>query len=410
MSLLLAMAWRNVGRNRRRTAINLSAIAFATLTMITISAIQSGSYGQMIDGAVRMQSGHLQVQAEGYLKDNDIALSVPHLEQVYAVVDRQPGVVGATGRISTGILVAKAEESFAAVVIGTDAVRERNTSNWPALVREGSFLDPADATGALLGGKLARTLAAKPGDELVILGQAANGSMAAAKIRVRGIIETGSPEIDRSAIIMNLAPLQEIMAMTDRVSSVVVLLAGYQLVSGTQAALERQLRSVSPNLSVVSWKQLNPGVAQGIEMDNFSGKILVFILVLVVAFGILNTFLMGVIERYREFGVMLAIGVKPATCAGTVLTESQILTAGGFLAGLAVAAAINGYLGIHGIPLSSAKEIYEQYGLTGSIYPVLTIGTAFRVFLQVWFVTTLAALYPSARIMRFRPVDALRSV
>jgi ABC-type lipoprotein release transport system permease subunit len=409
MRLLLAIAWRNLGRNPRRTAINLSAVAFATLMMITMSAIQSGSYNQMIEGVVRMQSGHLQVQAAGYLDDNDIALSVPRLTDVYSIVDRQPGVVGAAGRISTGMLAAKEEDSFAAMVIGTDAVRERKTSNWTALMREGSFLDPADADGALVGGKLAQTLKAQVGDKLFIFGQGATGAIAAANLRVRGIIESGVPEIDRTAVMVNLALLQDALSMPDRATCVAIRLRGHELAPAAQADLEAKLRRLSPNLRVVNWRQLNPGIDQGIEMDNFSGKILVFVLVLVVAFGILNTFLMGVIERYREFGVMLAIGVKPGTCAGTVLVEGQMLAVVGFLAGLAVAAGLNLFLGVHGIPITDAKDIYAQYGLTGSIYPAVTSGIVWRSFLQVWGVTTLAAAYPSARILRFRPVDALRS-
>ncbi|NLH49592.1 MAG: ABC transporter permease [Myxococcales bacterium] len=408
MRLLLAMAWRNLGRNRRRTAINLCAIAFATMTMIFMTGMQAGSYDQMIDSSVRMQTGHLQVQAAGYLENEDINLTVDAPERVYAALDAQPGVVGAVARITTGMLVAKGDSSFVAVVIGTDAARERQVSTWPRLVRQGEFITDADRDGVLIGEKLATNLAAGLGDELVLLGQAIDGSIAAAKVRVRGVIRTGLPELDRMAVIMNLAPLQSMMAMEGRVSVVAVLLDSHRRVEPLKAALAPRIAALSPDLRVLDWKQVAPGLDQGIQLDSVSGKVMVFLLLLVVAFGILNTFLMSAFERFREFGVMMAIGVKPRACGLLLLLESQLLTAAGFLIGLLIGGALTLYFARAGIPIKGAEEYMAQYGLSSSMYPVLTAGIVGFVLLQVWLVTTAVAGYPAWKITRFRPLEALR--
>lgn len=427
MKLLLTIAWRNLGRNRWRTGISAAAVAFAVFCMVAMSALQQGAYGQMIDNSVKIQTGHLQVQAPGYLDDHDINLTVDHLDKVYEILDDTPGVVGAVGRIMTGMLVAHGEQSFGSMVLGTDAAREAKSSSLPNMVRYGKFLDEADPYGVILGDKLAMNLfpelfadigddadAKKAafeqllGEKMVILGQGVDGSTAAAKVTVRGVLHTGQPEMDRATLAMNLEPLQDRMMMMGRVSSVAVLLESYRLIPQVQAKLSAALADLKPEVIVVDWKEVSPGLAQGIAVDNASGKMLIFLLLLVVAFGILNTFLMSAFERFREFGVMMAIGVKPRTCAGTLLVESQMLMVVGFLVGLVLGGGLSLYLGAHGLHMTGMEDLYEQYGMQPTIYPLLTLGLVLKTFLQVWLVTTLVALYPARKITRFRPVEALR--
>lgn len=403
------MAWRNLGRNRRRTAINLCAIAFATLTMVFMSAMQRGSYDQMIDSAVKMQTGHLQIQAEGYLEDHDIQLMVRDLDKVYQAVDTTPGVVGAVGRIRAGFLVAKEEESFVSLVTGTDAKREREISNLPNWVKQGDFLDPADPKGAVVGIRLAKNLEAEIGDELVLVGQAVDGSVAAEKVHIRGLLDTGVPDLDRMAVFVNLEPLQQIMMMDNSASAVAILLEGHQQVAATQAALQQKAQEINDTLVALTWKQVEPGIDQSIQLDNASGKVMVYMLLLVVAFGILNTFLMSAFERFREFGVLMAIGVKPRTCASLLLIESQILVVVGFVIGLIVGGGMALYFAGAGIPLGEAAgELMKQYGLSDRIFPTMNLGIAWLVFLQVWLTTLVVALYPAFKITRFRPLEALR--
>lgn len=402
------MAWRNLGRNRRRTAINLSAIAFATITMVFMSSMQKGSYDEMIEAAVKMQTGHLQVQADGYVVDNDIQLTVENVSAAYDVLDSQPGVVGAVARVQTGFLIAKGEDSFVAIVMGTDAERETKVSNWPKWVRKGEFLSTADPNGVVVGEKLANNLDAALGAELVLVGQALDGSIAATKVTVRGIIRTGLPDLDRMAVMMNLAPLQQIMAMDNRASIISVLLEGHEIIPPVQAALQQRFDQLDPTMRVLNWKQVEPGLDQGIQMDNISGKIMVYMLLLVVAFGILNTILMSAFERFREFGTLMAIGVRPRTCAGLLLLESQLLAVVGFFIGLVIGGALTIYFSRVGIPIPGAEEYMAQFGMGDRMYPVVEAGIAWFVFLQVWLTTSVVALYPAWKITRFRPLEAIR--
>jgi len=426
VKLLLLMAWRNLGRNRRRTIISAAAVAFAVFSMVTMTSMQTGAYNEMIDNAVKIQCGHLQVQAPGYLDDHDVNLTVDRLEQVYAATDKIPGVVGAVGRIVTGMLVAAGDQSYGSLVIGTDAAREVKASVLARLVRQGQFLDADDPYGVVIGDKLAKNLFsdrfenandkatieqelnALIGQELILLGQAIDGSTAAAKATIRGILHSGQPELDRATVVMNLAPLQERMVMEGRVHHVAIQLQGHERIPAARAQLEAALAGMDPAAVVLDWKQVEPGLYQGISMDRASGKIIIFLLLLVVAFGILNTFLMSTFERVREFGVLMAIGCKPRTCAGTLLVESQMLMAVGFTIGLALGGALSLYLGVHGLTIAGAEELYASYGMSNKIYCDFTARVAVTTFLEVWLVTLLVALYPAWKITRFRPVEALR--
>jgi len=324
------------------------------------------------------------------------------------------------------MLVASGDQSYGSLVIGTDAAREKKASVLAKLVRHGDFLDENDPFGVVIGDKLAKNLfadrfenandkeaidqvlAALVGEELVLLGQAIDGSTAAAKATIRGILHSGQPELDRATVVMNLAPLQERMVMEGRVHHVAIQLQSHEQIPAVRAQLVAALTGLDPTVDVLDWKQVDPGLYQGISMDNASGKVIIFLLLLVVAFGILNTFLMSAFERVREFGMLMAIGCKPRTCAGTLLVESQMLMAVGFAAGLLLGGALSLWLGYHGLVISGAEDLYASYGMSNVLYPEFSFQVAVTAFLEVWFVTFIVALYPAWKITRFRPVEALR--
>ncbi|MHA1569373.1 MAG: ABC transporter permease, partial [Alphaproteobacteria bacterium] len=184
----------------------------------------------------------------------------------------------------------------------------------------------------------------------------------------------------------------------------------YKQMEEVKISLQEALQDHQPPVAVRTWQEVSPGLAQGIAVDNVSGKFTVFLLLLVVAFGIMNTFLMSAFERVREFGVLMSIGVRPRTCAGTLMVESQMLMAVGFIIGFILGASLSLYFGTYGLTIAGAEEIYAEYGMSNVIYPALTLPLIIKTFIQVWLVTFLVALYPAWKITRFRPVEALRHI
>jgi ABC-type lipoprotein release transport system permease subunit len=294
-------------------------------------------------------------------------------------------------------------------VVGVDPVQESQVSTLANLIRTGEYLSPQDLDQAIIGKLLAKNLNVKPGDELTILGQGRDGSIAAAIVQIKGVYSSGLDDFDRSAIHIPLKTFQDVFAMQGAVHEVVVIGESLSDVPSIKAAIVQQLemRDQSKGLVTLDWQELMPGLVEAIKLDLISGLIFYGILVLVVAFSILNTFLMAIFERTREFGVMMAIGTTPGRLTKLLLIESISLTAIGIVAGMLLGTALTFYFQVHGLDFAGSSELLSQFGITGRMYPKLTLLSLLIGPGLVMAITSLAALYPALKIRRLKPVEAL---
>jgi putative ABC transport system permease protein len=405
----LKMGWRNIWRNKRRTVLTIAAIAFACILLVFMLSFQIGTYDTMINASVRVHTGHLQVQAKGYHEKQQIRQIVRHPDKILADAEALPGVTAATERASAFSLVSSAERTYGALVIGIDPQNEAATSTLSKLIRKGRFLDAADSDAALVGQLLARNLQVDIGDELTVLGQGGDGSVAAAVFKVKGIYSSGMDDFDRRAIQVPLGYFQEVFTLGNNVHEIVVIVRSLADVHRVKQALERKIaaENLSQDLVVLDWMQLLPGLAQGIAMDLVSGLIIYVILILVVAFSILNTFLMAILERTREFGVMMALGTTPNRLVKMVMLESMLMTLVGIFTGIALGIFLTWYFQVHGIVLAGSSEMLKQYGISGALYPRLTWFSIITGPTLVFLITVCAALYPALKIRKLKPVEAL---
>jgi putative ABC transport system permease protein len=412
MSIDIKMAWRNVWRNPRRTILTISAIVFASMLLIFMLSFQLGSYGTMINASVRIHTGHLQVQAKGYQDKKDMQLVVPDPSAVGELMDTIPELVAYTFRANAFSLASSKERTYGILVIGVEPVRESQVSTLKKLIRQGSYLTDGDANQALVGQLLAKNLRVGLGDEVTILGQGRDGSIAATVVRVKGIYRSGIDDFDRSSIHIPLKTFQDVYVMGGAVHEVVAVGTALKYVSEMKKALQADLRKLDQanRLVVLDWNELMPGLLQAIEMDLVSGIIFWFILIVVVAFSILNTFLMAILERTREFGVLMAIGTAPGRLTRLLLIESTAMTVIGIGIGTICGCLLTWYFQVHGLDLGGASELMSQYGISGRMYPQLSLITALSGPGAVLIITLLAALYPAFKVRRLKPVDAMRAV
>jgi ABC-type lipoprotein release transport system permease subunit len=258
---------------------------------------------------------------------------------------------------------------------------------------------------------LAKNLGTSPGDELIILGQGRDGSVAATAVTIKGIFSSGEDQFDRNTLLIPLAFFQDVFAMRGAVHEVVILADTLGDVPSIERRLSRELSGAGiSGLAVLDWQALMPGLVQAIKMDLTGGLIMYVILIIVVAFSIFNTFLMAMFERTREFGVLMAIGTTPGRLARLLVLESISLTAVGVAAGILAGGAITLYFQSHGIVIEGASELLSQYGMPERMYPKLswlsvTVGAGI-----VMAITGLTALYPAWKIRRLRPVEAMTAI
>jgi len=411
LSIDTKMAWRNIWRNPRRTILTICAIMFASLLLVFMLSFQFGSYETMINTSVKIQTGHLQVQSEKYHEKKHIRYVVSNPLEVAAVIDRTPNVESYTFRGQAFSLISSNERTYGVAVTGIDPNREAEVSRLKSLVREGAFLSPDDTDQALIGKLLAQNLRVKLGDELTVVGQGRDGSIAATVVRVKGLFSSGISDFDRAAIHIPLQTFQEVYSMQGAVHEVVVIVDALHNIEAAKNTIHKGLASLRAKepLRILDWNELMPGLRQSIEMDLVSGLIFYLLLVLVVAFSILNTFLMAIFERTREFGVLMAIGTTPGRLTKVLLIESMTLTFIGITAGIVTGSLITLYFQAHGIDFSGASELLSQFGITGRMYPKLSFLSAVSGPLAVLIITFLAALYPALKVRRLQPVEAMRA-
>jgi len=366
----------------------------------------------MINSAVKIHTGHLQVQAEGYQDKRTMRLVVPDPETIGSILEQTPGIDAYTYRANAFSLVSSEERTYGIVVIGIDPTREANVSTLKKVIRQGSYLSEGDTNQALLGELLAKNLQVGLGDELVVIGQGRDGSVAATVVEVKGTYNSGQDEFDRSSIHIPLKHFQDIYAMRGGVHEVVALGKSLGAIPAIRKTVEDTIENDDKKnlLVVLDWIDLMPGLIEGIKLDLISGLILYCILILVVAFSILNTFLMAVFERTKEFGVMMAIGTTPRRLTKLLLLESITMTVIGIVVGIIAGCLITWYFQVHGIAISGMSEVVRQFGIPERMYPKLSFLSVTIGPTLVLFITFFTALYPALKVRRLRPVEALASV
>jgi ABC-type lipoprotein release transport system permease subunit len=409
--LIVRLAWRNIGRNKRRTSLTVAAAVFAVVLVVHMIALTGGMHDRMIEDNVRMHAGHLQLTGAGYLDDRTLERFVRWTPELAAAVDAAPGVTAAAPRVNGFALLSNGPASQGAVLLGVDPAREGAVSIWPERIVRGAFLN-AGAREILLGERLAEALGAQIGGEVLVYTVAYTLENAYELFRVRGLIRAPDPRLERSLALISLADAQALFAYHGRVSEVAMLVRDPSRLDQTRDALAASVAAHAPEpLDVNPWQTVMPELAQLIRIDDVQNYSMLAILVVVVAFGILNTILMSVLERQRELGVMLALGLAPRAIFRLVYVESLLLSGVGLALGLAIALPAAALMERNPIPITGdIQKMTETFGVTPVITWQLTAWNPLIATLLMVAIALLAALYPAAKAASARPVDALRSL
>jgi ABC-type lipoprotein release transport system permease subunit len=410
MDVVFRMAWRNLWRNRRRTLLTAGAIAFSTVLLLAWVPIQFGAYELMIDYSLRVFPGHAQIQRPGYQDEPQMRKTIPDAESLAGGLRNSGLYTGVSVRAQGFALISSETRSYGGQVVGVQPEFERSTSTIPGLVTQGRFLSSIDASEIVLGSALARNLKVKPGDEITILGAAKDGSVAANILPVVGIFESGSNEIDRFFTLMPLHSFQDTFGMRNEAHVIAVVGRSVDEQPQLLAALRKAVLD-RKDVTVLGWEQLMPGLKEGIQVDKVSGFIFLGILVAVVVFSILNTFLMSVLERTREFGLMLALGSRPRRLAGLMMLESLLLTLLGLMVGIIIGSMLVYWAHVAGFGYPGLEEIAKQYNIPISrIYPQLNPFNFLLGPTVVLVATNLASWIPILRLRKLEPVEAMRTI
>jgi ABC-type lipoprotein release transport system permease subunit len=405
--VLLALAWRNLWRQPRRTLLSLFSIAFAATLLVFMLSFQLGVYSEMKETVLRMFDGYAQFQAEGYATDPDLRRTIANPEGVSEEALGVKGIAAASPRINAFALLANGSKSFGAAVVGVDPARERGVSTLPSSVRQGRYLEAGDNDGVVLGDALARNLDVGVGQKVTLLGSGLDGSVAADVLRVTGIYHTGIPEIDRTMAQIPLSRAQATFAFGDRANTIALSGASLSDVQGAQGALEKI--SQRHGIALQDWGALEPALRDSITLKYITSSLFYITLVTVVTFIILNTLLMSVLERTREFGMLLAIGMRPSLIGAMVWLELITLAVTGGAIGIAIGASLSLWFERTGISFAGFSAVLAQYGLPTQLYPALSVFSALVGPSAIVLAICIGGIVPYLHVRRLTPALAMRA-
>jgi len=409
VTITLRMAWRNLWRHKRRTWLTVGAMIFSNLILVFSISLQFGSYQMMIDNTLKSYTGHMQIQREGYNDEPKMRSSIDAIIPLANEVRQQLGSDTVAARGVAFAMTSSEERSYGLQIIGVEPEYEPKVSTLPGLINRGGYFTDSNAEEIVIGAVLARNLRVDVGDELTLLGSGHDGSFAAGIAIVTGVFESGIADIDRSMAQLPIGYFQNLFGMDERGHNIIINAADLSQASTIQHSIEAML-AAHDKLVVLDWEILQPGLKQAIQADFTSAWFMYGVLIVLVAFSVLNTQLMSVLERTREFGVMMALGVKPARLGSLVITETIVMSGLGLAIGAVLGIVLTWYLSIVGFSYPGMAEMAERFNLPDRMYPSLSLLSILLGPSIVFLFSLLASIYPAIRLFFLQPVAAMRAV
>lgn len=398
------MAWRNLWRYGRRTVTTIAAMTLALLTLIVWTSFVQGFLADLETTVVEVEIGDMQVYAPDYRNQPSI---FDRIGTPAELVDTL-GAMGfnASARLLGGGLAAAGEASAGVSLRGVEIDQDARVSIVFDRVAEGSWLDPSDPTGIVIGGRLARTLGVGLGDEVVLLSQATDGSIANDLYRVRGILSPFSEATDRSGVFLVRQAFLDFFALPGGAHQLVVRNTADQPLEASAA----QIRAAAPDLDVLTWRELFPTLATMLDSVESSMYILFMIVYLAIAILLINATLMAVFERIKELGLLKAVGLSPTRVVLLILWEGLFQAALATAAGLILAVPTLLYFTRVGIDLAALGGQISISGIgMDPVMRAVVTPASFAGPLGAMFVIVMAStLYPALKAARIRPVEAMR--
>ena len=401
LTLLAQLSSRNLWRYRRRNLTLFAAILIAVAGCLLTSALLRGYQHDMMDDAIANLSGNLNVTAPGYRADPSIARGFA-LDAAF-VPDIPAGeMLGWTRRVRIPAVVLSERETRGVSLVGVDPDDERAISFLGSVAIQGDSLSGQDDGRILLGVELAKQLDTGVGRRVVVITQGADGLNREAGFRVAGLYDAAGTSLEKAYAFTGLRALQKMLG-TDAVTEVSIRLRDDRFSAGADRALTKEMGG----LEVLNWRQLEPQVAAMFEFSDAAILIWFVILMLALAFGLINTLITAVLERVREFGMLRALGMRPGAVVVQVIMESVLIVVSGLVCGIAVGVAAIAYLS-DGIDLSRWAQGVELAGLHSRLIPHLQTNDVVAVGAMALLLGLFASAYPAWRAVQIKPLDALR--
>jgi ABC-type lipoprotein release transport system permease subunit len=404
--MLLKIAWRNIWRNKTRSIVVIASVAIGLFAGMFMMAFFWGMLRQEINNAVETQLSHVQFHNPAFPDDKEVKDTIANANSIIDKLRKDANVKAVSGRLITTGMISSSSIASGVEIHGIIPADEKAVSSIYQDVEEGVYFTGVKKNEIVLGKKLADKLGIKLHSKIVLTFQSKSGDLTAGSFRVAGIFRSRNSIFDASTVFTNYNDLAQLLGLETEVHEIAVILKDGTKVDTVAAGLRKQY----PSLLVQTWKEVSP------EMDFLIGVfdqlmyILIGIILLALMFGIINTMLMAVLERQREFGVLMAVGMNKPRIFFMVVIESVMMTCVGIPVGILLTIGVVNLLAKHGIDLSAFSQALSQFGFSNIMYPELHTSMFFSVSIMTAVTAILSAIYPALKALKYKPAIAIHKI
>ena len=404
--MIVSVAWRNIWRNPLRSGVIITAITLGMFAGVFSAFFMKGWMNQRLEAGVETEVSHITANHQEYRDNYEISKYIPNGMQIANEFGTEEPVNGVSPRISIQSMISSAETGMGVKIMGIHPEKEKTVTNLYTKVAEGAYFEGIKRNPILIGEKLAKKLKVKLRSKVVITLQDANGNITGGAFRVCGIFDTSNSMFEEGNVFVRYSDLKRLTSLPEGAAHEIIVHLENQ---DDLFNITDKLAASHQNLEVQNWKQLVPELALLTEMGDMYTYMLVIIILLSLGFGIVNTMLMVVLERVKEIGMLMAIGMSKIRVFMMLMFETVLLTLTGGIIGVLLGFLTASGLQKNGIDLSRYAQGLEELGYDSIIYPVIESEIVSTIIFLVIFTGILASIYPARKALKYKPAEAIRT-
>jgi ABC-type lipoprotein release transport system permease subunit len=404
--MLLKICWKNIWRNKTRSAVVIASVAIGLWAALFMTAFSWGLYQGHIDDSIETYLSHIQVHHPSYALEEDPSITMQEGNSIVGQLRNDSRVSGVTGRVLVNGMISSPAAASGVRIAGVDTETEFKVSSVANYITEGTTPDTLHPHPIMIGRKIADRLKVKLKSKIVLTFQSLSGEMTAGSFRVCGIFQTQNSIFDETTVFVRRDELAALIGCGDQLHEIAILLKDESQSSEVSASIN----AAHPKVLSQTWKDLSPELR--LVIDSFNEYMLIFIGIILLAlmFGIVNTMLMAVLERQREIGMLMAIGMNKPRLFAMVVIETLLLVFIGTPVGMGIAYLSITYFGKYGIDISAFSQGLAAYGFRSRIYTGIDTSYYIPVLVLTAFCAIVSSLYPAYRALRYNPAEAIRKI
>lgn len=404
--MLLQIAWRNIWRSKTRSFVVIGAVLLGVWSFIALMSFTFAIVSSYISNAVENQTSHIQIHNPDFPEDKEIQYTLSNKDTIRAILSDNEGIKQFTERTLVSGMIRSSRGARGVMIRGTQAESERKITNLDTKLTSGKYFEADRKNQILVSEKIAEKLQLKLRKKLVLQFQDFNGEISQGSFRVAGIYKTGNTPFDLGMVVVQQKDINRLIGKTNVAHEIAIQIND----TDNLIPIQNELKAKLPNLLIENYKEISPDIALYESQIGISSAIFLTIFMLALIFGIINTMLMAVLERSKEIGMLMAIGMNKRKIFGMIITETLLLGLIGAPLGMLIGWLSVNYFNKNGIDLSNFADGFEQFGMSTIIRPELSMEIYLQLVFAVFITALLASIYPALKAVRLKPLDAMHKL